>query len=76
MSSSYQKHDELLLASSIYPLPPPLLQVNAYTGTDEPIMSISFSPDDEKLAGVSADGKLLIYHVNDQGARFEGCSFV
>lgn len=39
-------------------------QANAYTGVDEPILSLVFSPDDEKLAGVSADGKLLIYAVN------------
>lgn len=39
-------------------------QVNAYIGEDEPMMSVSFSPDDEKLAGVSTNGKLLVYDVN------------
>lgn len=43
-------------------------QVNAFNGTDEPMMQLAFSPDDEKVAGVTADGKLLIYFVGSTGA--------
>ncbi len=41
-------------------------QVNAFNAEDEPILSLAFSPDDEKVAGVTADGRLLVYKVESQ----------
>ncbi|KAG1680624.1 hypothetical protein FOA52_015073 [Chlamydomonas sp. UWO 241] len=39
-------------------------QTNYFLGQDEPITCIAFSPDDERIAGCSADGKLLVYAAN------------
>lgn len=47
------------------------LQLNSFLGQDEPITSIAFSPDDERLAGVSADGKLLVYIAGNPSEYFD-----
>ncbi len=36
-------------------------QANSFIGAEEPMMTIQFSPDDERLAGCAADGKLYLY---------------
>eukprot|EP00798_Chlamydomonas_sp_ICE-L_P028268 gene28270-31373_t len=44
-------------------------QINSFMGNNEPILNISFSPDDERLGGLSADGKLLIYMVGTSNRK-------
>ena len=39
-------------------------QVNCFASVDEPVMGVRFSPDDERVAGVSAGGSLMLYLTN------------
>ncbi|MEW5316534.1 MAG: hypothetical protein WDW38_007902 [Sanguina aurantia] len=39
-------------------------QANSFTGNDNPLVSVAFSPDDERIAANSADGKVLVYMVS------------
>ncbi|PNW77392.1 hypothetical protein CHLRE_10g434600v5 [Chlamydomonas reinhardtii] len=36
-------------------------QANSFLGAEEPMMTVQFSPDDERIAGCAADGKLYLY---------------
>ncbi|KXZ51579.1 hypothetical protein GPECTOR_12g542 [Gonium pectorale] len=36
-------------------------QANSFIGAEEPMMTVQFSPDDERIAGCAADGKLYLY---------------
>jgi WD40 repeat protein len=39
-------------------------QNSVFMGQEEPIFNVAFSPDDERIAGCSADGKLLVFTIN------------
>ncbi|KAG2498331.1 hypothetical protein HYH03_003591 [Edaphochlamys debaryana] len=36
-------------------------QANSFIGAEEPMMTVQFSPDDERIAGCGSDGKLYLY---------------
>lgn len=42
-------------------------QANSFLGAEEPMMTVQFSPDDERIAGCAADGKLYLYQVGRWG---------
>ena len=37
------------------------MQLNCFIGEDEPFTQVAFSPDDERIAACSADGKVYLF---------------
>ncbi|GFR45654.1 hypothetical protein Agub_g7065 [Astrephomene gubernaculifera] len=44
-------------------------QANSFIGAEEPMMSVQFSPDDERISGCAADGKLYLYQTAGAGRK-------
>eukprot|EP00983_Pelagomonas_calceolata_P114952 1160142-Pelagomonas_calceolata.AAC.17 len=38
-----------------------------FDGSQEPVMNICFSPDDERIAGTSMDGKVVVFETESTG---------
>ncbi len=44
-------------------------QINVFVGEEEPFTYVAFSPDDERLAACSADGKIYLYLTNNPSRK-------